>query len=83
MLETTTHNLTQKSKKIQRVKKHRLRLFPQGGEAPLPAEPEYPQPTDLLFPGNHIRMFNNLLDRTNLKFDRDGKPRTAYCRTER
>jgi integrase len=49
-----------------------------GGEAPLPAEPEYPQPTDPLFPGNHIRMFNNLLDRTNLKFDRDGKPRTAY-----
>jgi integrase len=23
-------------------------------------------------------MFNNLLERTDLKFDRDGKPRTAY-----
>lgn len=49
-----------------------------GGEAPPPVVPEYPQSTDLLFPGNHIRMFNNLLDRTNLKFDRDGKPLTAY-----
>jgi integrase len=31
-----------------------------------------------VFPGNHITLFNNLLDRTKLKFDRDGKPRTAY-----
>jgi hypothetical protein len=31
-----------------------------------------------VFPGNHIKMFNNLLTRTNLKLDRDGKPRTAY-----
>ena len=38
----------------------------------------YPQPTDLVFPGNHIKLFNNLLERTKLKFDRDGKPRTAY-----
>ena len=30
------------------------------------------------FPGNHIKLFNNLLARTKLKFDRDGKPRTAY-----
>ena len=32
----------------------------------------------MVFPGNHIKMFNKLLDRTKLKFDRDGKPRTAY-----
>jgi integrase len=49
-----------------------------GGEAPPPPVPEYPQPVDHLFPGNHIKMFNNLLERTDLKFDRDGKPRTAY-----
>lgn len=49
-----------------------------GGEAPPLPVPELPKPTDLLFPGNHIKLFNNLLDRTNLKFDRDGKPRTAY-----
>jgi integrase len=49
-----------------------------GGEAPPSPVTEYPQPTDHLFPGNHIKLFNNLLERTNLKFDRDGKPRTAY-----
>lgn len=49
-----------------------------GGEAPPPPALEHPQPTDLLFPGNHIKLFNNLLDRTGLKVDRDGKPRTAY-----
>ncbi|MBH5373371.1 tyrosine-type recombinase/integrase [Bradyrhizobium glycinis] len=40
--------------------------------------PQYPQPTDPVFPGNHIKLFNRLLDRSNLKLDRDGKPRTAY-----
>lgn len=39
---------------------------------------EYPQPNDLVFPGNHIKLFNNLLERTGLKLDRDGKARTAY-----
>jgi integrase len=47
--------------------------------APPPASAvQYPEPTDKVFPGNHIKMFNNLLTRTNLKLDRDGKPRTAY-----
>jgi len=47
--------------------------------APPPAAAvNYPEPTDKVFPGNHIKMFNNLLTRTNLKLDRDGKPRTAY-----
>jgi integrase len=45
--------------------------------APPPAL-KYPEPTDKVFPGNHIKMFNNLLTRTKLKLDRDGKPRTAY-----
>lgn len=49
-----------------------------GGAPPLTPEPEYPASTDLLFPGNHIKLFNNLLERTSLKLDRDGKPRTAY-----
>jgi integrase len=49
-----------------------------GGEVPPPPVEEQPKPTDRLFPGNHIKLFNNLLDRTNLKLDRDGKPRTAY-----
>ncbi len=45
--------------------------------APAP-EFKYAEPTDKVFPGNHIKMFNNLLERTKLKLDRDGKPRTAY-----
>ncbi|WP_245507260.1 hypothetical protein [Rhizobium sp. PP-CC-3G-465] len=36
------------------------------------------KPTDQLFPGSYLKMFNNLLDRQELKLDRDGKPRTAY-----
>ncbi|WP_210386775.1 site-specific integrase [Rhizobium dioscoreae] len=46
----------------------------EGGEIVVKA----PQPTDLLFPGNYLKMFNNLLEAQNLKLDRDGKPRTAY-----
>ena len=37
-----------------------------------------PEPTDYVFPGEHKKMFNNLLNRAKLKLDRDGKPRTAY-----
>lgn len=36
------------------------------------------QPTDLIFPGNHRALFNNILDELNLKLDRDGRRRTAY-----
>lgn len=37
-----------------------------------------PEPTDHVFPGEHKKIFNNLLNRAKLKLDRDGKPRTAY-----
>ncbi|HEY4359708.1 MAG TPA: hypothetical protein VGN17_02010 [Bryobacteraceae bacterium] len=37
-----------------------------------------PQPTDRLFPGHHRELFNAILDEENLKFDRDGRPRTLY-----
>ena len=47
-------------------------------EPPAPPEPQLPQPDDPVFPGNHIKMFNNLLARTKLKLDREGNPRTAY-----
>ncbi|MDE1897347.1 MAG: site-specific integrase, partial [Rhodospirillales bacterium] len=59
----------------RRERQHRRR---NGGEAPVPSAPEYPAATDLVFPGNHIKLFNNLLARTGLKQDRDGKARTAY-----
>jgi len=39
---------------------------------------ELPQPEDLVFPSNHIKLFNNLLLRKKLKFDRDNQARTAY-----
>jgi integrase len=39
---------------------------------------KYAEPTDKVFPGNHVKMFNNLLKRAKLKLDRDGNPRTAY-----
>lgn len=45
------------------------------------AEPpllEYPQLTDPFFPGNHVKLFNGILDRAKLKRDRDERPRTAY-----
>ena len=44
----------------------------------MPAEIKLPQPTDHVFPGNHIKLFNGVLKRANLKFDRDNNPRTAY-----
>ena len=59
----------------RRERQHRRRV---GGDPPVPSAPEYPGATDLVFPGNHIKLFNNLLARTGLKLDRDGKARTAY-----
>jgi integrase len=40
--------------------------------------PELPQPTDHVFPCEHKKLFNGILERAELKLDRDGKPRTAY-----
>lgn len=37
-----------------------------------------PEPTDLLFPSDFKKMMNRVLHDQNLKFDRDGKARTAY-----
>lgn len=37
-----------------------------------------PKPTELVFPGSHRELFNNILDELELKFDRDGNRRTAY-----
>ena len=39
---------------------------------------EKPKTTDPVFPGNHIKMFNNVLKEEGLKFDRDENRRTAY-----
>lgn len=37
-----------------------------------------PEKTDLLFPKSHRELFNAILDEENLKFDREGRRRTAY-----
>ena len=46
------------------------------GEEPSPAI--LPKRTDLLFPGSNLKMFNQVLDKAGLKYDRDGQPRTSY-----
>ena len=59
--------------------KRALRRRDQPAETePAPAQAKYPQPSDLVFPGNHVSMFNGVLDRTKLTFDRDGSRRQAY-----
>lgn len=37
-----------------------------------------PQPTDLLFPGQHYVLMQRVLDETKLRVDREGNPRSAY-----
>jgi len=37
-----------------------------------------PGPTDLIFPKWQRELFRTILDEENLKFDREGRPRTAY-----
>ena len=47
-------------------------------DIPAREEVKYPQPTDHVFPGNHVKLFNGVLRRAKLKADRDGNRRTAY-----
>ena len=37
-----------------------------------------PEPTDLIFPKWPHELFKTILDEENLRFDREGRPRTAY-----
>ena len=37
-----------------------------------------PEQKDTVFPTNHLRMFNTILEKEGLKYDRDGQRRTAY-----
>jgi len=37
-----------------------------------------PEPTDLIFPKWQSELFKTILEEENLRFDRDGRPRTAY-----
>jgi hypothetical protein len=37
-----------------------------------------PEPTDLIFPKWQRELFKTILEEQNLRFDRDGRPRTDY-----
>lgn len=47
-------------------------------ERPRPRTGKQPNIDDAVFPGSHIKMFNALLARKKLRFDRDNQARTAY-----
>ena len=55
----------------------RLRIRPRLNNDTEEAE-QPPKPIDKLFPNEFKKMFNSILIENNLKFDRDGKARTAY-----
>ena len=54
-----------------------IALSPEGEEAQT-LKTRSPEPTDLLFPNEFKKMFNRVLTDHKLKFDRNGKARTAY-----
>jgi hypothetical protein len=43
-----------------------------------PEQCRLPQPTDLIFPKWQRELFKTILEEENLRFDRDGRPRTSY-----
>src|SRR5208282_6650734 len=59
-------------------RRQRLLRRREGGNEPAPAPKELQKPTDHVFPGNHVKLFNGVLKRAGLKLDRDGNRRTAY-----
>jgi integrase len=76
------------AKTYQRLLARALPGLPQGkrarrrrgelGDVTEPEEVKFPQPNERVFPGNHVKLFNGVLKRANLKNDRDGNRRTAY-----
>ena len=63
---------------VTETRRERQRRRREGGNEPIPSPGKLPEPTDHVFPGNHVKLFNGVLARTKLKFDRDGNRRTAY-----
>jgi integrase len=51
-----------------------------GSESPKngSGESRLPEPTDIIFPKWQRELFKTILDEENLRFDREGRPRTAY-----
>ena len=61
-----------------RREKQRRRSEGLPGYIAQPPPLDYSQPADPVFLGNHVKLFNSIMDRAKLKRDRDEKPRTAY-----
>lgn len=60
------------------IGRRKRRRMLKDGDAPVALPPQLPGPTEPVFPGNHIKLFNGILRRSGLKLDRDGNKRTAY-----
>jgi integrase len=67
--------LKKRAKPVPKGRRRRSKGISEGEAAIAPVLPE---PTDPVFPGNHIKLFNGILRRAGLKLDRDGNKRTAY-----
>lgn len=64
---------------FRRLKERPRPLRDIGMVEPIPDSAYYePEPMDPLFPSDHKRAFNSILEACDLKFDREGKRRTAY-----
>lgn len=61
-----------------RRERQQRRLAGAGVPPAIPQGSMLPELTDKVFPGNHVKLFNALLERNKLKVDRDGNARTAY-----
>ncbi len=65
-----------------RLRPPRADETPKNGSRPSanghPEQWRLPQPTDLIFPKWQRELFKTILDEESLRFDRDGRPRTAY-----
>lgn len=73
--------LLNRAKPVQAESRRQRQRRRRDGLPPLAEVPpalEYPGITDPVFPGSHVKLFNGVLTRANLKRDRDDKSRTAY-----
>ena len=65
---------------LKRAKPMRVTKAEEEGPAP---DPVFPQPTDPVFPGNHIKLFNGILRRSKLKLSSTTSKKSAWQRMNR
>jgi integrase len=76
--KSTANAVTPYKRLLNRPKPSFLNEEGEDTEAEHDKKPKRPQPEDHVFPSNHVKLFNRLLLRKKLKFDRDNQARTAY-----